>query len=260
MKTAMKLPFTSVWMIVLLFGGQTCFLNAWLWGKDSTHSRAGAARAQASAYGQSETVESLCRVGEYAQALIVLDDLPENAPPLTAQDQRRRDRLAAIAAILPVARGKDRAFYMIRRGIGDYLYGDPARGLSALRYAADLSPERPDIPRIISLVVGEYPALAASGPPPGMTFVDWKLGSALDHIYQKQFPEAIKECLEVLDVAPENVLALTRAGSAYYAMEDDNHAVQYWRKAALLDPANPALKGFIASRSAASGTGHGDHP
>src|SRR4029078_9446306 len=61
---------------------------------------------------------------------------------------------------------------------------------------------------------------------------------------------AAKECQEVLDLEPENALALTRLGSVYYAMGQVKRALQYWTQALEQDPKNDVLKSFMSQTAA----------
>lgn len=47
---------------------------------------------------------------------------------------------------------------------------------------------------------------------------------------------------------PHNVLALTRMGSAYYAMGQKSEARRYWEKALKLDPQNNVIKQFLREK------------
>jgi tetratricopeptide (TPR) repeat protein len=78
-----------------------------------------------------------------------------------------------------------------------------------------------------------------------LNLVDQKLQRALEKIYAGEYLVAAKECQEVLDLEPDNALALTRLGSVYYAMGQVKQAREYWKQAQALDPRNEVLKSFM---------------
>jgi len=80
---------------------------------------------------------------------------------------------------------------------------------------------------------------------PNMTLVDQRLQEALEYMYDDKHISAITLCQEVLELEPDNVLALTRMGSAYWGMGYDDAARSAWKKALSLDPNNEALKQFL---------------
>jgi tetratricopeptide (TPR) repeat protein len=75
--------------------------------------------------------------------------------------------------------------------------------------------------------------------------VDYKLQLTLEAIYDGRYLSAIDDCTDVLDLEPNNVLALTRLGSAYFAMNEKEKARQIWTKALQYDPNNTILKKFL---------------
>ena len=72
-----------------------------------------------------------------------------------------------------------------------------------------------------------------------------KIQLMLEAIYDGRYLSAISEGTDVLDLEPSNVMALTRLGSAYYAMNEREKAKQIWTKALQYDPSNEVLKKFL---------------
>jgi Tfp pilus assembly protein PilF len=122
------------------------------------------------------------------------------------------------------------------------------RALNALHFAQDLNPSQPAIDRLVKLVQKEYPEIEEPTVPRGKTLVDYKLQLSLEYVYDGQFLKAINECNHVLDLEPDNVLALTRMGSAYYAMGQKSEAQGLWVKALKLEPNNQVLKQFLREK------------
>ena len=85
-----------------------------------------------------------------------------------------------------------------------------------------------------------------------LNLIDQKLQKALEKIYGGEYLVAAKECQEVLDLEPENSLALTRLGSVYYAMGQVKQARVYWQQALTLDGKNDVLRSFLSQTSGES--------
>jgi nucleoid-associated protein YgaU len=82
-----------------------------------------------------------------------------------------------------------------------------------------------------------------------LNLIDQKLQKALEKIYGGEYLVAAKECQEVLDLEPDNALALTRLGSVYYAMGQVKQARVYWKQALEVDATNDVLKSFLQQSS-----------
>ncbi|MBV9079631.1 MAG: hypothetical protein JO102_00765, partial [Elusimicrobia bacterium] len=88
---------------------------------------------------------------------------------------------------------------------------------------------------------------------PGQTLIDHKLQLMLEAIYDGRYLAAVGEGSEILDVEPDNVVALTRLGSAYFAMSEREKARQIWTKALQLDPKNEVLRKFLYGNNSRGG-------
>ncbi len=78
-----------------------------------------------------------------------------------------------------------------------------------------------------------------------MNLVEQKLYVALKNIYSARYDIAIMECQDVLELEPENVLAMTRLGSAYYALGNRDKAIEIWKRALEIDPNNKDILDFL---------------
>jgi tetratricopeptide (TPR) repeat protein len=124
--------------------------------------------------------------------------------------------------------------------------------LNALVYASERYKERREIDRLKQLIESNHPEVEAPRLASGIPLIDHKLQLSLEAIYDGRYLTAITECTDVLDLEPNNVLALTRLGSAYYAMNEQNKALQIWTKALQIDPGNEVLRKFLYSKKGAS--------
>jgi tetratricopeptide (TPR) repeat protein len=77
-------------------------------------------------------------------------------------------------------------------------------------------------------------------------FISMELQNSVESFNKMSYHSSVTSCLKVLQVDPENELALVRLGSAYYAIGGlDKYALKAWRKAMEINPKNTDIKGFI---------------
>lgn len=80
---------------------------------------------------------------------------------------------------------------------------------------------------------------------PRESLVKEKLRKAAKEFYLKQFNAAVKECEEVAVLDEKNPTALTRLGSAYYMIGDNEKAKKAYRKALELNPGDVVTGKFM---------------
>jgi tetratricopeptide (TPR) repeat protein len=184
------------------------------------------------------------REGQYQTSLETMREAERLVPDDTAIKEVRR-RLEGISSVLEAEVGAGKINTIIRLAVTRYLENDPKRAMNALIYASEIDKDRREIDRIRKLVETNHPEIEPVHLPAGIRIVDHKLAKGLEAIYDGRYLTAIAECTDVLDLEPNNVMALTRLGSAYYAMNEQNRALQIWTKALQLDPENDVLKKFL---------------
>ncbi len=150
-----------------------------------------------------------------------------------------------ITAVTPQARGENKVSHLIRAAVRAYLNKDAALAVNASVYVTQI--DKSIVSRNIrNIVKREFPEkYRGLKLIKGMNLVEQKLYSALKNIYNARYDLAIIECNEVLELEPENVLALTRLGSAYYALGKKAKAVEVWKEALKYDPANKDILEFM---------------
>lgn len=185
--------------------------------------------------------------GQYQTALTTMQE----AERLVPQDKAIKDARAKLSNIVPIIEtesGVTRDSQLIKLAINRYMENDPKRALNALIYASDKKIDRAEISRFKHLIEAEHPEVEAPDLPAGVTLIEHKLQITLESIYDGRYLSAISECTDILDLEPSNVLALTRLGSAYFAMNEREKARQIWTKALQFDPNNDMLKRFLYSQ------------
>ncbi len=182
--------------------------------------------------------------GQYETARQTFLEAERLLPQDSAIKETRR-RLSNVTPILEVEVGAGKDSQLIRLAVTRYLENDPKRALNALIYANDKKIARPEIPRLRRLIETDHPEIEPPALPAGLSLVDHKLQLTLEAIYDGRYLSAITECTDVLDLEPTNVMALTRLGSAYFAMNEREKAKQIWTKALQYDPNNEVLRKFL---------------
>ncbi|MCG3204137.1 MAG: hypothetical protein KCHDKBKB_00840 [Elusimicrobia bacterium] len=203
-----------------------------------------AANAQNSATILYERGVTEYKEGNYETARLTFIEAERMLPQDNSIKEIRR-RLSNITPILESEVGNEKDSKLIRLAITRYIENDPKRSLNALAYAQDKKISRPELSRLRRLIETDHPEVDMPDLPTGLTLVDHKLQLTLEAIYDGRYLSAITECTDVLDLEPSNVMALTRLGSAYYAMNERDKAKQIWTKALQHDPNNDILRKFL---------------
>ena len=158
------------------------------------------------------------RQGNFKQA----HDQFMEAERLNSSDKMISDlrlKMDSVIAILPQAPPAESATGdLIRKGVLQFLQNEPSKALNFLLYAQQKDANDKSVPALVDLVKRTFPNESSEILDARLNLIDQKLQKALEKIYSGDYLIAAKECQEVLDLEPENALALTRLGSVYYAM------------------------------------------
>lgn len=184
------------------------------------------------------------RMGNYKDAQSKLLDA-EHLNPTDKIISDLRQKIDSVVAITPQAPVNATTGDLVKRGVVEYLQNEPSKSLNFLLYAQQKDPADKTLPGLVDLVKQAFPNETTDILDARLNLIDQKLQRALEKIYSGEYLVAAKECQEVLDLEPENALALTRLGSVYYAMGQVKQARVYWRQASALDPKNDVLKSFL---------------
>jgi tetratricopeptide (TPR) repeat protein len=199
------------------------------------------------AAGQKASFAKLLEKGRYAEARVKLEELLA-ADPSAPYYLKAQKRLGVIAGILPRRPAAAKAWNIAGEGIMAWIgeKEDLAFAYDALRYAAELAPAEPALPKLVRALEEESPQLKLNDTKPeNAGILDHKKDLALHDIYDSKFYLAVKELEDVLRLEPEDVTALKRAGSAYLQLKDYQKARQAWQKALELSPDDAQLKEYL---------------
>lgn len=207
------------------------------------------ALSQQKSQGDYQAAFELIRDGKYKLAQEKLLDA-ERLNPTDKMITDLRQKTDAIVAITPQAPEDANVGDLVKRGVTQFLENEPSKSLNFLMYAQQKSPNDATIPALVDLVKQTFPTESSDVLDARLNLIDQKLQRALEKIYAGEYLVAAKECQEVLDLEPDNALALTRLGSVYYAMGQVKQARVYWKQALTLDPKNDVLTSFLAQTTA----------
>src|SRR3989339_324248 len=180
----------------------------------------------------------LCRKGEYSEALKKVMKQREIDPNNVAW-ARMAEKLEKIVNIMPSAVDEGKVQELIRKTVNGYLAikGNERIAVMAVKYAIQLDPKNQSIVKLCDLITQEYPGIAkAEITKPYISVVEQKVSSALDYIYEGKYDKAIMECDDALSLEENNVIALKRKGSAYFALGKKEIALNIWKKAEFFAP------------------------
>ena len=184
------------------------------------------------------------RNGKYKDSLASITQADQLQPDDKTIEELKR-KLGEAAAITPLEEGTEMGSAIMKLALTHYLENEPKRSMNALVYAHAKGLNRPEFDRLRRVLITEHSDLENVDVPPGQTLIDHKLQLVLEAIYDGRYVEAVSQCTDVLDLEPENVTALTRLGSSYFAMNERDKAKQIWTKALQLDPNNEMLRKFL---------------
>ncbi|MBI4396305.1 MAG: tetratricopeptide repeat protein [Elusimicrobia bacterium] len=173
-------------------------------------------------------------------------DLAAKYNPEDVQLKDYLRKLQPVSEAVPVLSGNDKKALLMRNAIDGYFRGDDTTAWNSVVYASQLWPDDRRIGQLRELIEREFAESKSKQKLlPGINLVQQKLQEALELIYAGRYIAAINNCKEVLDLEPNNVTALTRLGSAYWAMGNKTEARKHWKRALFFEPNNQQLQQFL---------------
>lgn len=147
------------------------------------------------------------------------------------------DRIGLLTPIVPQVISSDKTSELLRRGITYFIEGDGKSAVKTVAYSLSTEPDNFTISRVLSRIEEKTGMKADySKPVSGMSTVDQKLFESLIDFRKKDYARVIQVCEEVLILEPQNILAMKRLGSAFFALGEKEKALDVWQKALELQP------------------------
>jgi tetratricopeptide (TPR) repeat protein len=190
----------------------------------------------------------LYRQGDYTAARDAYSRIL-SVNPTDPSIKRTIDRLGKTIQVAPKVTGEGKVWSVLRRGMNHYLSenGNPRVAIAAVWYAAQLEPNNDTVLALRGFIETENSSAMRAMEPPAedMNIIEQNLFAALNNIYEGRYDIAVQQCQLVLSIEPNNVLALKRLGSAYFALGRRGKARETWQRALKLSPGDAELRAFI---------------
>lgn len=172
-----------------------------------------------------------------------------DAQPGNKQVQAMLSRLMNVTSFVPQAVGGEEFQTFVRKGAISYVDGrDLKSAVNSLRYAFNKNPKDEKILGLLNMVEKEAGVAELTRKldgPETFTWVDQKVYDSRQAIYEGKYDAALRRAQDVLDLEPNNVVALKIMGSAFYMMEQKDKALAVWKRVLELDPNDREVKEFV---------------
>jgi tetratricopeptide (TPR) repeat protein len=197
-----------------------------------------------------EKAKQLYEEGNFAASIKIYNKLSVENP--TDTDMKSMViRLNEVVNIVQKVEGEGEFRGLLRKALSNHIAidGNVKAGIVASWLALQRNPESKLALAVKEFLEITYPAEVLSLEPPieDMDLVDQYLFAALNHIYEGRYDLAILESSIIAELQPNNILALKRLGSAYYAIGNVEKSKDTWERALKLAPDDKELKKFLKS-------------
>jgi len=186
--------------------------------------------------------------GLYASASDKLAKALDYDPEYT-EAKRLKEKMDMVSSFLPKVTGDDQNARLSKKAVAQLMDDDAETAAKILEYLLQRDPYNPENDKLIRLgktMSQKYNVDFKPSPSPvGMSYVESLLYEALGYFYEGRYNKVIELCEKVLEVEPNNIIALMRLGSGHYAIGNKVKARELWRKAFILDPKRTDLEKFI---------------
>lgn len=181
----------------------------------------------------------------------------EKAYSLNPEDRqlsRKLNILSRIAGIKPRVVEDIRNEELLRRGVKEYIeHNNHDVLILALNHIIAQNSNDQESKRLLRLIGNmegiEEPRIRVAQ---GLSLSEYKLQQALRYFYDGEYSKVIEETQDVIVIEPDNAQAYKRMGSAFFAIGNEEKALESWKKSLLLNPSDDSLRDYINRVSAGS--------
>jgi tetratricopeptide (TPR) repeat protein len=183
--------------------------------------------------------EKYLNEGSYTAARSLHVTIQEDNPTDTdaAETASRLDEVVKLIPDITKDSPADRA---MKTSLYHYIStnGNPKASVMAAWYATQLDPRNALAMAVRDFVEQKFSSIIPQLEAPGqeMNIVDQYLFASLNYIYEGRYDLAMEVSSLVLELEPDNLLALKRLGSAYHLMGQSQKAKKVWKRALEIDP------------------------
>jgi hypothetical protein len=137
---------------------------------------------------------------------------------------------------------------LIKEGVAAYIEGNDSTAVLMLQQALAYRKTDKRLEALIAKIQGGGKVQSGIELAPGLSpeeIVTLKMRKVEDYFDMNRYDDALKVCLEVVQLVPEMALPRVRLGSIYYAMANVDKARVEYEKALQLNPGDESLRRFM---------------
>jgi len=186
-----------------------------------------------------EVKEQVLKENYYAANKLLLEKANEMLPDSSVVSLTRR--LSTVAAFFPTLAVEDRKKQyweeLLSGGAKNLIYGNDMRAMKQLAYAQSLSQNDSALSNFLDRAA-ELTRVTADRVPADFSrgWAEYKMTESDDFYVKKKHNEALRKLEELLELEPNNLMALKKSGSCNYMLGNYARAGRDWELASKLEP------------------------
>lgn len=191
--------------------------------------------------------EQVLKENYYEANKLLLEKANDLLPDASVVNLTRR--LSAVAAFYPsLASDKPKQPWeeLLSGGARDLISGNDPRAMKQLAYAQSLNQQDSALSNFLDRA-GELTRITPDRVPSDFSrgWAEYKIGESDEFYLKKRYSEALRKLEEMLELQPNDLMALKKSGSCNYMLGAYARAARDWEKAARLET-EPQEKGKLA--------------
>lgn len=186
-----------------------------------------------------EVKEQVQKENYYAANKLLLEKANEMLPDSSVVSLTRR--LSTVAAFFPTLAVEDRKKQyweeLLSGGAKNFIYGNDMRAMKQLAYAQSLNQNDSALSNFLDRAA-ELTRVTADRVPADFSrgWAEYKMTESDDFYVKKKHNEALRKLEELLELEPNNLMALKKSGSCNYMLGNYARAGRDWELASKLEP------------------------